>query len=177
MTTVKRLQVIVYKHMLYIFSKQIVTMHKCERCGEETPHKYCKSCYKKERSMNRCIICETIVATKKELYCKTCRPFNKWAHTRIAHKKGLGIKINFSAKWLTKKAHDTTHCELCGKELVYNAEGSYANFASLDRINNDEILTEDNTWIVCYQCNTTKSNRTLEEFLDYCKRITERWRI
>jgi len=161
--------------MLYIISKQILTMHKCERCGKEASHLYCKSCYKKERSNNHCLICGAIVATKKEKYCSVCRPYNKWAHTRISNKKNIGIKVNFTSDWLTKKAHDTTHCELCDKELVYNAEGSYANFASLDRINNDEVLTEDNSWIVCYQCNTTKSNRTLKEFIEYCTMIADKW--
>ncbi len=150
-------------------------MHKCERCNEYAKGKYCKSCYKKVRSSNKCILCDSILPTNKERYCSKCRPLNIWANSKIRSKKQLNMSICFSVDWLSKLAFTTTHCNLCGKKLVYNAEGIYANFASLDRIDNEDVLTEDNTWIVCYKCNTTKSNRTLKEFIEYCTMISQKW--
>ena len=151
-------------------------MRTCIICGTISRHKYCKTCYKKSKHKVKCILCDNITKSNKDKYCEDCKKFRTWATSRIFNKKYLGMDIKFSIEWLAGKARNTTHCELCGHELDYNAGKDYSCYASLDRINNEIVLTEDNVWIVCYRCNTTKSNRTLTEFIDYCELITKRWR-
>ena len=76
---------------------------------------------------------------------------------------------------LYQKALVTDKCPLCGCKLDYR-RGEHTrkdNGASLDRIDNTLTVTKDNTWIICSKCNTTKSNRTLDEFLDYCTIVSK----
>lgn len=150
-------------------------MKKCIICGEKSSHKYCKKCYKKLKHTQKCIICNNITASKKDKYCEDCKKFRMWASSKVCKKRHMNMDVQFTIEWLAKKAKDTPRCELCGQELTYCAEGEYFNYASLDRINNEKVLNVKNVWIVCYKCNTTKSNRTLKEFINYCKLIVEKW--
>lgn len=43
---------------------------------------------------------------------------------------------------------------------------------TLDRLDNEQIIRSDNILILCYQCNATKRDRTLKEFLDYCRAVS-----
>jgi len=38
----------------------------------------------------------------------------------------------------------------------------------LDRLDNENVIRSDDVLILCYQCNATKRDRKLNEFLDYC---------
>jgi hypothetical protein len=42
---------------------------------------------------------------------------------------------------------------------------------TLDRLDNEEVIRRDNILILCYKCNATKRDRTLNEFLDYCNAV------
>jgi len=46
---------------------------------------------------------------------------------------------------------------------------------TLDRLDNEGVIRNDNILILCYQCNATKRDRTLKEFLDYCRAVTNRF--
>lgn len=46
------------------------------------------------------------------------------------------------------------------------------NSPSLDRKFNENIMTLDNTWIICSRCNSLKSNNTLECLIKYCRDVT-----
>ena len=45
---------------------------------------------------------------------------------------------------------------------------------TLDRINNNGVLTLKNTQIICMQCNTTKGSRTMKEFISYCAMVANK---
>ena len=47
------------------------------------------------------------------------------------------------------------------------------NSPTLDRINNENVITNENIWIICSRCNATKLDRTLSEFIDYCQYIID----
>lgn len=65
-----------------------------------------------------------------------------------------------------------THCPLCGKELRWGRwKGLRLNTASLDRINNEQVIRRDNVWIICQECNSAKGSKTLEELLSWCRRV------
>ena len=72
-------------------------------------------------------------------------------------------------------AKDKGNCEYCDVGLEWSYKDKIgkpkSNSPSLDRMNNEEIITLDNIRICCHKCNTTKSNRTLQEFVDYCKKV------
>lgn len=46
---------------------------------------------------------------------------------------------------------------------------------TLDRLDNEEVIRSDNVLILCYKCNATKRDRTLKEFLDYCRVVVTKF--
>ncbi len=49
------------------------------------------------------------------------------------------------------------------------------NSPTLDRLDNETVIRKNNITILCYKCNATKRDRTLSEFLDYCKAVVSRF--
>jgi hypothetical protein len=47
--------------------------------------------------------------------------------------------------------------------------GRKDNSPALDRKSNQKILNIDNVQILSDKCNATKHNRTMKEFIEYCK--------
>jgi 5-methylcytosine-specific restriction endonuclease McrA len=90
------------------------------------------------------------------------------------HRK-KGYKTTVTTAFVESLFINTTHCSLCGREL-FSEYGSGLTKASksLDRINNETELREDNIWIICYDCNSIKRDKTLVEFIEYCKNIVRR---
>jgi hypothetical protein len=46
---------------------------------------------------------------------------------------------------------------------------------TLDRLGNENEIRSDNILILCYQCNATKRDRSLKEFLEYCRAVATRF--
>jgi len=46
---------------------------------------------------------------------------------------------------------------------------------TLDRVNNEDVIRKDNILILCYKCNATKRDRTLEEFVGYCSAVAKKF--
>lgn len=90
--------------------------------------------------------------------------------TLDAHRKdGHDIVGNVSEFMITY----TGECALCGEEFnIYDDD--IRKRGSLDRINNETIITPDNIQWLCYSCNTGKQDMTNEEYIAKCKRIVER---
>lgn len=66
--------------------------------------------------------------------------------------------------------HYTGHCIFCGKEFDIFSSDRHDN-GSLDRMNNDGIITPLNTQWLCYKCNRMKSDNSNKEYLDYIMKI------
>jgi hypothetical protein len=96
---------------------------------------------------------------------------NAWAGKSVADHKAHGHTIRFTIAELTALAKETTHCPICNVELKWQRGGLKLNSPSLDRRDNGDILTKDNVWIICHQCNATKGSRSLSQFVDYCKQV------
>jgi hypothetical protein len=105
-------------------------------------------------------------------------PFKKWVSGTInSHRKREYI-IEVIQEELEAYASIVTNCELCGCELNWNKrrKGKYGprmNSPTLDRINNEDTISMSNIMIVCLRCNMTKSDRSLKDFVLYCKKIIE----
>lgn len=101
----------------------------------------------------------------------------RWAYaTRVSHREKYVIKISIDE--LAKKALQTTHCPLCDIELNYerNRGRAYPDTPSWDRIDNNIIMNAKTTQILCTKCNTTKSNRTMKQFIAYCTKIANKYK-
>lgn len=104
------------------------------------------------------------------------RPHRQWAQNSIATHKRRGFDIRITWKRLEEIAKATTRCLLCGVELNWGPKKCghlILESPTLDRINNEDYISEDNTMIVCWRCNSSKQSRTLKEFIDYCKLIVD----
>jgi 5-methylcytosine-specific restriction endonuclease McrA len=94
------------------------------------------------------------------------RQLKQWINkTYIEH--GQKYIITFSKTWLLNLALASPNCNLCGKpfEIGHNANGKRVNRRSLDRTNNDLILTTSNVQIICVSCNARKKDMTLSAYL------------
>ena len=68
------------------------------------------------------------------------------------------------------------YCYYCGCELEWEYGTGFSNCSpTIDRLNNENTLTKDNIVFACHRCNLTKSDRTLLEFVEYCKQIIEKF--
>jgi hypothetical protein len=72
-------------------------------------------------------------------------------------------KLGCRSKCGCKLSHDTPYGE---RGLIPKT-----NHPILDRINNETVLRLDNVEIICWKCNSTKLNRTKEEFYEYCRDV------
>jgi len=97
-----------------------------------------------------------------------------WTRSTIQSHKRKGYILNVSLDKLNEIAKNTIYCPICERKLNWYNSKLRSNSPTLDRINNEKINNIDSIWIICNQCNTTKGSRTLKEFIEYCKMITNR---
>jgi hypothetical protein len=130
----------------------------CRECGKESYRKY-----------------NAAHSESRKAYAKAYRsnrPRDTWATQTTSGHKCQHIREEILA--LAKRAN---HCPICGRELVFgaNKRASERRNASLDRIDNGEIKTINDVWIICDRCNQTKSDRSMPEFVQYCKTVYEKF--
>jgi hypothetical protein len=111
--------------------------------------------------------------------CKACCKLDKkdwivgnfhrrWAYDTIRHHIEKGIEVRITLNALEQIAKDNSTCALCNDPLVWakgsGERGSNGKSPTLDRVNNDSFIDLGNFMIVCHDCNSTKRDRTLEEY-------------
>lgn len=95
-----------------------------------------------------------------------------WAHGVLSGHRKKGNIINITVDDLIEMAKHVTYCPICGTYLVFERKNGYSpNHPSLDRVSNSNVLDKTNTWIICHKCNMTKQERTMPEFIAYCKTV------
>lgn len=162
---------------------------KCSCCKKNQPissfnsditrpdkHAYrCKTCSNKDNERYRKEHVEEIKIYKKE-YIKL-NPKKKWVTTTISHHRHKGYIVNITQEELENRIEGHQRCEICGCELRFeygNKHGHvHCDSPSLDRKNNEQELNMNNIMILCNQCNRTKGERRLDEFIEYCKMVTQ----
>jgi 5-methylcytosine-specific restriction endonuclease McrA len=103
---------------------------------------------------------------------RALNPLHVWSYRSYSsHKRKY--QIDFTLAWLESFALASPICAYCGATLDYNPphNSDYDHRATLDRLNNESILTISNVRIVCYRCNNAKGNRTLSEYLLHCDAV------
>lgn len=95
---------------------------------------------------------------------------NRTLHNhKIMHKDAI---INITITEIENLFRESTHCPICGIEF---SSVNRQTTQSLDRLDNEKELRVDNVWVICNKCNATKQDRTLKEFIDYCKMVVDKW--
>jgi hypothetical protein len=126
--------------------------------------KYCKTEKGKEAGKRR------VVKHQKE------KPHRVWAIGTLSQHRRKGNEIEISTDELEIKAKQSTHCNFCGCKLNWGyGKGHSQNSPSLDRINNENIITSDNIQILCTKCNASKQDRTMSELINWCKTIVKKF--
>ena len=72
----------------------------------------------------------------------------------------------------------TEICFICGCQIDWelgNKGHMHNRSPTLDRLDNEDVIRYDNILILCYKCNATKRDRTLKQFLDYCRAVAAKF--
>lgn len=102
-----------------------------------------------------------------------------WAMSTLNKHKSNGYKINIKINELEQLAKQTTNCPICETKLNWktgNKKKKQINSPTLDRINNEKVLNRNNIWIICNKCNTSKYDRTFDEFIEYCTKVSNKFK-
>ena len=174
---------------------------RCNKCKKEKPlNEFCKRSDSKDKKAHWCKECvskwgkeyrqkdETKIRinkyykdNKKEIreYQKEWSKKNRyinWARNTLRSHKTRNYIVEITINELTKVAKQIHYCPLCNTKLDWEVgTGFNSNSPTLDRTNNEKILTLSNTQIICHSCNTTKHNRTMKEFIEYCEMIVNKF--
>lgn len=113
--------------------------------------------------------------------CKVCIKNNKCKtpyHTRAASSyyshKQRGHILELSISDIEHMMEQTKVCPICGNKMITNyGNGHNHSNPTLDRINNELILTKNNTWIICHRCNLMKADLTMNEYVEHCKIVVK----
>lgn len=107
---------------------------------------------------------------RKDAYAKEQykKPLVKVRNSIQKHVNNSGCTSEVDLDQAAALYEATTHCRYCGANLK---DGSV--LVSLDRINNETVIRNDNIQFICKDCNTTKGPRSHAEFIAYMKRALE----
>jgi hypothetical protein len=101
-----------------------------------------------------------------------------WATNSIFKHKQSGFDVEISVDFLEDLYNKTEFCQICGTKLEKESSKrkDYGNTPTLDRIDNEKVIKEDNCWIVCHSCNTMKGSHPMNQFLEKIGKIIERFK-
>jgi len=133
----------------------------CQKCGITSRPHYCKG---------YCLRCYEIKTYHER---RNHYPYRYWASGVLRLHRRRGFTINISVDDLERIAKETIYCPICKCKLCWTNPKSFPSSPTLDRINNENFLNEENSWIICYHCNCSKQDRTIKEFIEYCKIVAK----
>lgn len=107
---------------------------------------------------------------------KHADPVRSWAQATLNKHKARGCNITVTIDDIVQLSRVTKTCYLCNCVLTYQRVKGNPLKATLDRLDNEKSITKNNIAIVCMRCNTTKLNRTLKDFIEYCALIATRFK-
>jgi len=136
--------------------------YQCKECNKE----YSKEYYEKNKERIK----------KRELKRINKNPKKLWCQQTINGHKYRGYEVLFNWQELYLIVEKSEYCLFCNNLLDWSFGNRHSdNSPTLDRTNNDNVLTLRNIQILCRKCNTTKYNRTMKQFIEYCKMITNKF--
>ena len=109
----------------------------------------------------------------------TANPKLAWSRSKIYCHIRSGYQVEFTTSQLADFVKDIEICSFCNVKLDwgfrYDGTGRNRLRPSVDRIDNEKILRLNNIQIICWRCNATKYDRTMKEFVDYCKMMANKY--
>ena len=146
---------------------------RCSRCNKRGQFRRgsscCKVCDKKLRHRDRLRISATVKRWQR------ANPERCWLVASLANHRRKGFIIDLPMPELLRRAKETKCCPLCGVKFLWKSRQPgrtcSLNVPTLDRTNNQRVLTLQTVQIICLLCNTTKGPRTMVQFRRYCRRI------
>lgn len=160
----------------------------CTKCKEIKPEsEFCKDNTVKNKLNIYCRKCTSIKGKQyrennKEKEQKRIReyyrkyPIKIWCQFTISKHQRRGFKVLFTWEELYPIAKQSKYCPICNCKLTWGyGNGRQNNTPSLDRVNNENILTLDNTQIICHRCNTAKGQMNMKEFIEYCIMVSNKF--
>lgn len=146
---------------------------KCGHSSTGLSHS-CKSCnnisHKKLYENNK----EFYRKKNKDSYYQT-DIYLRWANRTLNNHKNRGVNILITSDRLIELAKLAKYCAFCNCELRWSGGDKkrviVANSPSLENLDCKHELEEKDIEIICSRCNTSKSDRTLSEYIDYIKSI------
>lgn len=170
--------------------KEKIGLRNCSKCGTQNtittitksgyPHRkwvsdgkggyLCHGCTKKIKYAER----ERAYGIKR---MTSADPRKLWAQMCMGNHKRNGFTMILTRHELAEMALKTDKCAICDVTLEWGyLTGKFQrNSPSLDRIDNEQIITKDNVQILCSYCNRTKLARTMSEFIAYCKYVAKKF--
>jgi len=95
-----------------------------------------------------------------------------WAYGTIRHHKDKGFIVCITVDELEQIAKTTLTCNICGEDLNWNGDRTNSKSPTLDRVENENFITKNNSQIICHGCNVRKGDLPMGKFIEYCKLIT-----
>ena len=69
-------------------------------------------------------------------------------------------------------------CFYTGKDMIYDTEETYSrDLVSIDRVNPNKSYTKDNVVLCCWGVNNSKRDYTLEEYVELCGIVYNRFKV
>lgn len=105
-------------------------------------------------------------------------PRRRWSTACLAGHRRKWYEIEISFEELCEIASRTDFCFICGASLDWqlgNKGHMHNRSPTLDRLDNENVIRSDNVLILCYRCNATRRDRTLNEFLNYCNAVVTKF--
>ncbi len=103
-------------------------------------------------------------------------PYGSWKKRVIKLHKAKGFDIQLAPHELEALARDATNCRICDVPLDWiNRTQTNLYSPTLDRIDNEKIVSSTTIQIVCKRCNTSKCDMTMSEFVNYCEMVTKKF--
>ena len=137
----------------------------------------CRECRKEivKRSCEKAKITHPWKLRNRENQYRKDNPVKTWASSSL-YKHRKKYQVDISVKELEEIGKATSHCSICDCRLSWGGNFVVKDSSpSLDRVDNEHIISKENIQIICHRCNCTKRDRTMKEFLDYCRAMVEKF--
>jgi len=86
----------------------------------------------------------------------------------LLHKKKYAVAVTLDECM----EMDNDYCYYCGCKLEWERGTGFTNCSpTIDRFNNENVLTKNNIVFACRACNSGKNSGTVEEYIERCKRV------
>jgi len=142
--------------------------------------------------LGSCISCERKSAATRYLKNKSSHieknkqwrinnPIKSWCQSTLNSHRSNGFIVHITTTELYNYAKDITHCNICGKPFDWTRYKQYRGgrdtSPSLDRINNEVDIDLHNIQMICKLCNSTKGERDMHTFVEYCGMVYKKYAI